>query len=184
MPHDIKLGSESELMFTLDGEHQQEKYTINIPIKYVAYEQKASGNRSNQDRERNDGEIPGQNAGNQGSLPNIIDVPEDEWGNHGFDKSSAMKIVSNGQTSYDFFVNIENHHLLHYLKNNGAADANLVKFQYKYALYFFSMALIVKDNEARKRNSKEVEESDEAEAIEDKIYNMTSAIFSGSASSF
>ena len=90
------------------------------------------------------------------SLPNIIDVPEDEWGNHGFDKSSAMKIVSNGQT-LDFFVNIECFVLLHYLKNNGAADANLVKCSNKYALYFFSMALIVKDNEARKRNSKEVD---------------------------
>ncbi|MGC6439660.1 MAG: hypothetical protein ACON4Q_03370, partial [Candidatus Puniceispirillaceae bacterium] len=100
----------------------------------------------------------------------------DEWGNHGFDKSSAMKIVSNGQTSYDFFVNIENYHLLHYLKNNGAADTNLVKFQYKYALYFFSMALIVKDNKEHTGNSNGVDEADEMETIEDKVYNMTSAI--------
>src|SRR5690606_8907343 len=55
-------------------------------------------------------------------LPNIIEVPEDQWGSHGFNRFTALTIKDAGDTEqngsnedsvtrYDFFVNVDNLYL-------------------------------------------------------------------------
>ncbi len=55
------------------------------------------------------------------ALPHVMEVREEDWRRHDFDRFSALKVVDNGEGSYDFFVNIDNVFLNSSLDKNRAA---------------------------------------------------------------
>jgi len=119
---------------------------------------------------------PSNKKGNQKTapsslaLPNIIEVEKQDWEKYGFDKYGALMVKDAGENRYDFFINMNNIHLLTEIKGRVKADPELLKAQYKYGMVLLGLALI-KEFEER-----EDDNNDDQESMLDKIYNITKAI--------
>ena len=81
-------------------------------------------------------------------LPDVIEVRREDWDRHSFDEQSALKAVYNGEEGYDFFVNMDNIHLLTEHKANSTLDSKLLDARYKYGMVLIGIALL-KDNETK-----------------------------------
>lgn len=76
------------------------------------------------------------------ALPNIIEVPKYNWEKHSFNENSALKVKDSGETGYDFFVNIDNIHLLSELKLAKSSEIKAIQAKYKFGLVLIGLALL------------------------------------------
>jgi len=106
------------------------------------------------------------------ALPNVLEVRREKWDKHSFNNESALKVVDSGESSYDFFVNMDNIHLLTEQKANSPIDSKLLDARYKYGMVLIGIALL-KDHETKTTNSKI---SDEEEDVFSKILYVTKVI--------
>lgn len=102
------------------------------------------------------------------AIPEIIDVIEKDWVKHSFDRTSALKVVDNGENGYDFYINIDNIYLNTELKNLKVPE----KIEYSKAKYRYGMALIGISilnglNKSAKEQSQEGEETNPAQVVYD-----------------
>lgn len=106
------------------------------------------------------------------SLPNIITVTKDQWGDE-FDELSALKIklAPTGDDSdapvYDFYVNIDNKYLLHSQKES-TSDAELLKKQFIYGFVLVGLALI--------QDHKGDDNGEEVESVESYVERTSRAL--------
>lgn len=105
------------------------------------------------------------------SLPNIIEVPKENWETHGFNENSALKVKDSGDLGYDFFVNVANIHLLSELKTAKNTEIKAVQAKYRFGLVLIGLAML---NEYDKENKSE--DTEENESIFTTIEKITKAI--------
>jgi len=108
-------------------------------------------------------------------LPNVIEVYEDDWDQHSFNKESALKVIDSGEDGYDFFINMDNIHLLTEKKANTKVDTKLLSARYKYGMVLIGIALLKDDKDSSKKENNENREDEEASVYE-KISYLTKAI--------
>ncbi len=105
------------------------------------------------------------------SLPNIVTVTKDQWGDE-YTELSALKIKhaptddDSDAPIYDFYVNVDNKFLLHSQKESTAA-AELLKKQFIYGFVLVGLALIQDHKE---------DDADEAESVEDYVERTSRAL--------
>lgn len=75
-------------------------------------------------------------------LPNVIEVIKEEWAEHGFDECSALKVVSGGKDTYDFFLNRDNVHLLREQKSNTKVEPKIQLARFKYGLVLIGLSML------------------------------------------
>lgn len=114
------------------------------------------------------------------NIPEVIEVREEEWERHGFDKYSALKVVDTGEGSYDFFVNMDNVYLLSEIKEARESDPRMLEARFKHALVLVGLALL-KEQENRERmvadRDRSVEDvEDRSETMETRIFEVTRAV--------
>lgn len=80
------------------------------------------------------------------SLPNIAEIHRSEWDDHQFNEQSALKVKDAGEQGYDFYVNMDNIHLLTEAKIKSDIDAKLLQGRFKYALVLIGLALLKSKN--------------------------------------
>lgn len=112
------------------------------------------------------------------ALPKIIEVSKDgrtghSWEQQGFTDQSALKVKGSEEDGYDFFVNIDNIHLLSELKPAKNTDVQVIQAKYKFGLVLIGLALLNNKNQDRQANRSE---EPEEENIFDTIYVTTKAI--------
>jgi len=89
------------------------------------------------------------------ALPNIIEVAEDQWNDHEFDRNTALVIKDAGSdekvagenahaSRFDFFINIDNIYLKSEMKSL-KADAPLLKAPFTYGLVLIGLGLLQQD---------------------------------------
>jgi len=82
------------------------------------------------------------------SLPQIIEVREEEWVKYNFDKYCALMIKDTGTGAYDFYVNVDNVFLKKEVKlNKGIDSAPLLQAKFVYGLVLFGLAIIKNKDE-------------------------------------
>ena len=110
------------------------------------------------------------------AIPNIIEVSKDGrtgtlWHEQGFSETSALRIKGSQQDGYDFFVNIDNIHLLTELKASNVVEVKTIEAKYKFGLVLIGIAILqdypIKQND---------ETAEEADTIFDIIEKSTKAI--------
>lgn len=84
------------------------------------------------------------------ALPQIRPVRHDEWDKFGFDENSSL-LVRTTEQGYDFYVNLDNIHLLSEIKTKSNVAAKLLEDKYKYALVLIGLALL-QNNSKNKHN--------------------------------
>lgn len=85
-------------------------------------------------------------------LPEVWEIRRDEWEKHDFNTESALKVVR-VKEAYDFFVNMDNIHLLTELKFRPKIDPKLLEAQYKFGLTLIGLALLKENKEKNGDNS-------------------------------
>lgn len=105
------------------------------------------------------------------ALPNIIEVSKDNWTQQGFNENSALKVKDSGEAGYDFFVNIDNIHLLSELKSAKSSEIKAIQAKYKFGLVLIGLALLNDNTKVQKPD-----EDEEGENIFSTIENLTRAI--------
>jgi len=76
------------------------------------------------------------------SLPEISEVRREDWEKHSFDEQSALRVIDSGEGGYDFYINMDNIHLLTEQKVNTAIDSKLLDARYKYGMVLVGIALL------------------------------------------
>jgi hypothetical protein len=118
------------------------------------------------------------------ALPNIIPVYEKDWETRGFDKYSALAVITDETSTkegdkdvYDFYVNMDNMYLKTEEKSSGE-PATLLASRFKYSLVLLGLALIHEDTKKTQDKSKEGEEGDDSteNTLESRISSFTRAI--------
>jgi hypothetical protein len=103
------------------------------------------------------------------SLPQVIEIREEDWGKHRFDKYSALKVIQSGEGEYDFYVNMDNVYLQTEIKSyESKLDARLLEARFKYGLVLLGLAVL---KESNKENDYEDDET-----IEERVFNVTKAV--------
>jgi len=106
------------------------------------------------------------------AYPQVIEVNEEEWSRYGFDKNSALKVLSAEANAHDFYVNIDNIWLRSEINQERDTEiAPILKTKFINGLVLFGMALL-KDKEFLEVNPN----SDEIFSIED-VISRTSRSF-------
>src|SRR5262249_20865637 len=111
------------------------------------------------------------------SLPKVTRVPEEDWGKHGFDKYSALKIVeddSEGSTAYDFYINVDNLYLQTEMKQD-SDGAKLTEAKFIFGMVLLGMGLIHEDMKKPKTEA-EGGEDDEGTSLEQNVLTFTRAV--------
>lgn len=97
---------------------------------------------------------PGEDSKKQDNfaIPNIIEVTKDgrsghTWEEQEFKELSALKVKGSEDDGYDFFVNIDNIHLLTELKAAKGMDIKALEAKYKFGLVLVGIALLQEDNQ-------------------------------------
>ncbi|MCX6238711.1 MAG: hypothetical protein NTY07_14300 [Bacteroidia bacterium] len=125
------------------------------------------------DKEGNESKKPDGYA-----LPKIIEVTRDgrsghTWEEQSFNDHSALIVKDSGEDGFDFFVNLDNIHLLSELKSAKCSDILAIQAKYKFGLVLIGIA-ILNDNDQEQKNK--VNEENEEENVLDKIAKMTKAV--------
>ncbi|MGZ4881258.1 MAG: hypothetical protein ACXV7G_09345 [Halobacteriota archaeon] len=98
------------------------------------------------------------------ALPQVIEVEKDGWEPYDFDDGSALLVRGDGEGGYDFYINVDNIHLLTEMKAD-TKNAKLLKARYEYGQVLIGLALLHQDAVGRKPESDESGQADVFEEI-------------------
>ncbi|MEC2158012.1 hypothetical protein [Virgibacillus halodenitrificans] len=101
------------------------------------------------------------------ALPNIIEIFHTEWDKKNFNNETALKVENNGDSGFDFYINMDNIHLTTELKSRKSEDSILIKNKYKYGMVLIGLGII---------NNTNMEDEDENEDQTDKVEEFTKMI--------
>jgi len=110
------------------------------------------------------------------SLPQIVEVKEEDWATYNFDKYSALMVKSAGTGAYDFYVNVDNVFLKKEIKLNNKIDsAPLLQAKFVYGLVLFGLAII--------KNKDEIENlTDNHDGVDDSYLSVEQLVLISSKS--
>jgi hypothetical protein len=113
------------------------------------------------------------------ALPEIIDVTEENWGPHGFNEESALKIKATGLSSesdiYDFFVNVDNKYLRIAQKESNS-QPRLLEKQFAYGLVLVGMAILQDYQQRSRRNADAGDREEAGSSVEEVVASTTRAL--------
>lgn len=118
---------------------------------------KSTGEPKERKRPPSDEEDGSESKPSSLALPNVIEVKREDWGRHYFNEQSVLKVEDTGEDGYDFFINIDNIHLLTEKKVNTRIDPKLLDARYKYGMVLVGIALLkdYEDDEKKGRMDEE-----------------------------
>lgn len=132
-------------------------------IKIIEPLKKSSGSGGN--RKPPSSDQPGNDGKKQDgfALPNIIEVSRDNrtghsWEEQNFNEESALTVKGSEDDGYDFFVNIDNIHLLSEIKPLKTTEIQLVQAKYKFGLVLVGLALLNENNYKKEKPEEQVED--------------------------
>lgn len=110
------------------------------------------------------------------ALPTIIEVSKDgrtghSWEQQGFTEESALKVKGSEEDGYDFFVNIDNIHLLSEIKPAKSIEVQVIQAKYKFGLVLLGLALL---NETDKQQK--LEEQEEIDTVFTTVEKVSKAV--------
>jgi len=184
LPDNAKVGDritfDAVVTDPYNGRDFENRFTV--LIKEEAEPSGGAGSRRNPPSKK-DGEGREQQAGIL--LPKIIEVFEDKWPTHEFDKFTALKIKDSGTsaedangdepTQYDFFINMDNIYLKSEMKPT-KSDVSLQKARFIYGMVLVGLGLLHQHAESSKQRESESNGEDNEVNIEERVAITTRAL--------
>jgi len=101
----------------------------------------------------------GEKKEDQLALPEMIQVYRNEWERHSFNENSALKVEDSGDDGYDFYINMDNIHLLTEKKDDQKTDCKLLDARYKYGMTLIGLAFLNNQIIDREKEEDKMEEN-------------------------
>jgi hypothetical protein len=181
LPEDAAIGDVLDYTASVIDPSREEAFENRFRVRVKAPAE-PSGNPGT--RRKPPSEKPGHDRESQSgiSLPKIIEVPEEKWGEHqpSFDRFTALRIKDAGvegenvatedsATQYDFYINIDNLYLKSEQKPPGA-NAKLLQARFTFGMVLVGLGLLQEETERRKKETiDEVENEDDNSAADQNI---------------
>lgn len=181
LPTDCKIGDTIKFVSTVTDSTRVLPFRNDFDIKVkdaADVHGKPGSRRKPPDKKQsgNEREVPDGIA-----LPIIIELRESAWTTVSppFDKFSALRVKpsgqdENGQSGYDFFINLDNIYLKNEQKGS-KKDVKLLEARFKYALVLFGLALL-QDKPIDVNEVAATAEGDDDGKVELKIENISKSI--------
>jgi hypothetical protein len=107
----------------------------------VQYESGGGGNRVDPPGDPGNGRVDAARL----ALPQVSEVTRDMWANHEMTRESALRVKHSPEAGYDFYVNVDNIHLLTEQKSRQEIEPEVLRSQYKFGLVLVALALLQED---------------------------------------
>lgn len=145
LPSSVKVGDELHFKCVVSAPSSYQDFENEFTLKVVDFSEETGGGGKR---------LPPNGEHGNGkafapigiTLPNVSEVYHCDWETHNFDKTSALQIMKAGteENIYDFFVNMDNIHLLTELKSvaKNESKVKLYKARYKYALVLIGLSIL------------------------------------------
>jgi hypothetical protein len=187
LPEDAEVGSSVEFLATVTDPYRAQpfKNCFRVLVKPEAPPSGGEGIRR-KPPSTDDGKGREQPAGI--TLPKIIEVTEEEWPTHEFDKLTALKIKDAGAgeqdgadepnvTRYDFFINVDNLYLKTEMKSQ-KADASLLKARFMYGMVLVGLGMLQQDmtDQSNKNDDANSDEDEGCGNVEERVQRVTRAL--------
>lgn len=136
LPAGAKVGDTLEYLIEVTDPARVDAFVMKL-ILDVAPSRRGGSGGGGTSTNSNSGKGTSGGASSMLNLPNVTTVPQSEWGTHGFDELSVLKVVHVGTDIdpqapvYDFFINIDNKYLLHSQKER-PNNTDLLRKQFIY----------------------------------------------------
>lgn len=101
-----------------------------------------------------------QGEGEALGLPKVVPVYQDHWGDHDFNDHSALRITSDSNGAYVFFVNMDNTYLHNELLRRKEHEKEQAKFAFQWGLVLIALGML---HELKGRQSESSAESGDEE---------------------
>jgi hypothetical protein len=89
------------------------------------------------------GNTPPRNRTKTLSPPQVTEITKEKWEQYSMDGDGSLRVFDSGEGTYDFFINIDNHHLLTELsKHKDTEKIEIIKSQYKFGMALVGLATI------------------------------------------
>jgi hypothetical protein len=166
LPEDAQIDSKLEFQATVTDPYRDQPFENRFVVLVKPEAPPAGGNGGRKKPpSTEDGKDREQSAGIV--LPNIVEVTEDSWPNHKFDKFTALKIKDAGDgeqngvekqtiTQYDFFINVDNLYLKMEMKS-AKSDVSLLKARFMYGMVLVGLGLLQQDVAAQSKKTNRTE---------------------------
>ena len=181
LPSDAKVGDSFRYDLVVWDETLVEPF-VNRFVISVGQQQKPSGGERSRKHLFDNGDSGDEDARQGLALPTCIPVYEAEWGNHGFDRNSALKPIyypsEDEETpgSYTYFINMDNVHLNTELKAT-KEDLEIVKSRWQYGMALIAMALLSDASLSQiPDGTDQAGKRDDVATPEEEVFKVTSAI--------
>jgi len=142
LPENIKVGDTLSYRNEVHDSNSVEPFSDNFHIKVGPPEKKSQGKKGERKKPSTDEEGSDVESISYLDLPNVIEIRRDDWTDHDFNEFSVLDVVNTGEGDYDFFINLDNIHLLTELKIKSKIDDDLLIARYKYGMVLVGIALL------------------------------------------
>jgi hypothetical protein len=147
LPDDAASGSLLEYVIEVTDPGRVDAFRMELTLDVTTARVRETPSGTSTSRNANSGKGRHGASDSLLNLPRITPVHREDWPEHDFSETSALRVVHAGTDEdesapvYDFFVNVDNKFLLHSYKQRGA-DAALLEKQFIYGLVLVGLALI------------------------------------------
>lgn len=148
LPESLVVGGMLHVRITVSDDQHVDSFVNNAKLKIVPFKE-----REESEHKPSKVKPPSDKTGNDETAPAGIDLPKaiwvtkEEWGSHGFDEHSALRVLRSGEEgqkpAFDFFINKANVHLLNELKT-AVGTEELTYEQFKVGILLLGMSVIHK----------------------------------------
>ena len=147
IPEDFPVDVTLTFTCTLGDDTMATPLSATVWVRTVPYvPQEAHGGGGKGEKRKLPNEGTGHNQPPPGlALPHIIEVRAPDWSEHEFGQYSALRVVSAGDGSYDFYVNMDNVYLINEL-HNSRTDKMVLENRFKLVLVFIGVAILAEQN--------------------------------------
>lgn len=139
-PTRADVGDNFLFKVVVDDVHHTEPFTEEFYAKIEPEREMPPGGpgdrKTSSSGDEEDEEEPSQLA-----LPDIYEVRKPNWDEHDFSRESALNPIYDG-SSYDFYINMDNVHLLTEKKHIDDAKAPILDSRYKYGMALLGLSLL------------------------------------------
>jgi len=99
-------------------------------------------------------------------LPNIREVYQDRWAQHGFDEIAALELKCGEDNTLDMYINMDNLHLRNEIARRRNLDPNDLKYWFKYGLCLLALGMLYQFRQSRVDVDQQASQEEAGEDIE------------------
>jgi len=164
LPDSVEDGDIFEIQTILNDPTLVDPFINEFHVKAVPQKEHGSGKKGDR-KEKTDKDNEGNRKPDGFALPNITEIHQDKWAEHGFDKHSAMRIVDAGEDAgWDFYINMDNLYLLTEIKNS-KTEKIVLENRFKIALVFIGVAILSDSAEGQEDSPEKADQRETPEQI-------------------